>query len=75
MRRHPLIVTLALVTAAAGACSSNPTTPVSDPHTEAILKQSVAPQPPVDEAQTQTTASDTTGGGERGGSGGFGSGH
>jgi hypothetical protein len=74
--RSPLrIVAPALVAAALGGCTSNPTSPPNQLIIEPTFTQAVAAIPAVEEITTQTTASDTTGGGQREGSGGFGSGH
>jgi hypothetical protein len=74
MRRRPLIIAMALAAAAAGACTHDPIGPAGAfNRTKPALTE--AATPPSDEATTQSTASDTTGGSQRGGSGGFGSGH
>jgi hypothetical protein len=69
MRVRTLMLTVVLAMVAAGC-----TSPTADPNEnqgEPALSQSAPPVPVV----PQTTASDSTGDSERGGSGGFGSGH
>lgn len=70
MRSRTLMLAIPLATVAAGC--ANPIATRSSEKTDPSFSQS-APRP-VPTAETQTTASDSIGGGERG-SGGFGSGH
>ncbi len=71
MRSRTLMLAAVLTTVAAGC--TNPTAVKGGSKAEPSLSQSTLPVP-VPITQTQNTASDSTGGGERG-SGGFGSGH
>jgi hypothetical protein len=71
MRVRSLIAAMVLMGTAAG-CSGELTT-ASEPAPPAFSQASS--EPVEDVVETQTAASDTTGDGARGGSGGFGSGH
>jgi hypothetical protein len=70
MRSRTLILAAVLATVAAGC--TNPTAARNGDQADPSFSESAPTAPPT--AETQTTTSDSTGGGERG-SGGFGSGH